>query len=105
MSSTPSLLERIRRQFRFNIYIRFLMFSYLDLLLNAMLGVQKEEGKSWFSIGRLFAVLCLIALVTFPIVSMLALLIKFDFFLNKTSKKTLGALLEKIDKGTRYRVI
>lgn len=105
MSSTPSLLEKIRRQFRFNIYIRFLMFSYLDLLLNVMLGVQKEEGQNWFSIWRLFAALFLIALVAFPIVSMVALLIKFDFFLNKSSKKTLGALLEKIDKGTRYRVI
>lgn len=99
------MLEKIRRQFRFNIYIRFLMFAYQDLLLAAMLGIYKEEGQSWFSIGRLFAVLCLIALIALPIVTMIALLIKFDFFLNKQSKKTLGALLEKIDKGTRYRVI
>lgn len=42
MSSKPTLLERIRRQFRFNIYIRFLIFAYQDLLLAAMLGVHKE---------------------------------------------------------------
>lgn len=42
MSSKPTLLEKVRRQFRFNIYIRFLIFAYQDLLLAAMLGVQKE---------------------------------------------------------------
>jgi len=31
-------------------------------------------------------VLCLIALITLPIVTMVALLVKFEFFLNKQSK-------------------
>ena len=105
MSSKPTLLEKVRRQFRFNIYIRFLMFAYMDLLLAAMLGTHRQPGESWFSIGRLFAVLSLVALIALPVVTMSALLVKFEFFLNKQSKKTLGALLEKIDKGTRYRVI
>lgn len=82
-----------------------MMFAYMDLLLTAMLGTHKEQGQSWFSITRLFAVIFLIALVALPVITMVALLVKFDFFLNKQSKKTLGALLEKIDKGTRYRVI
>ena len=36
---------------------------------------------------------------------MIALLVKFEYFLKKESKKTLGTLLVKIDKGHKYRVV
>lgn len=84
------------------------MFAYFDLLLISMLGVagnKNKSGKSWLSFSRLLAVIGLAALIILPIVAVVALLWRFEFFLNKQSKKTLGALLEKIDKGLRYRVI
>lgn len=106
MSDKPTLLEKIRRQFRFNIYIRFMMFAYFDIITISLMGIRTQDSTStWLSATRLISVIGLIALIILPCVVIGALLAKFEFFLNKTSKKTLGALLEKIDKGTRYRVV
>ena len=109
MSETPTRIDKVRRQFRFNIYLRFMMFAYFDLLLLTMLGVfntsESATKKSWLSFTRLFSVIGLAALIVLPIVAVVALLVRFEFFLNKTSKKTLGTLLLKIDKGHKFRVI
>lgn len=105
MSDKPTLLEKVRRQFRFNIYIRFMMLAYFDIITIALMGLRHDDDRSWLSAPRLISLLGLTVLIILPCVVIGALLAKFEFFLNKTSKKTLGALLEKIDKGTRYRVI
>lgn len=104
MSEKPTRLEKIRRQFRFNIYIRFMMMAYFDFVTVALQRIRLST-KSWISMTKLISVVGLAALIILPIFAMGALLVRFEFFLNKSSKKTLGALLENIDKGTRTRVI
>ena len=109
LSENPTRIDKLRRQFRFNIYIRFMMFAYFDLLILTMLGVfynsESATKKSWISFTRLFSVIGLSALIILPIVAVVALLWRFQFFLDKHSKKTLGTLLLKIDKGHKFRVI
>ena len=83
-----------------------MMFAYFDIITISLMGIRTQDSTStWLSATRLISVIGLIALIILPCVVIGALLAKFEFFLNKTSKKTLGALLEKIDKGTRYRVV
>lgn len=74
-----------------------MMYAYLDLLTVSLMSLN-TEGKSWWSFSRLIAGLCLTALIVLPIVAFSALLYRFEYYLSKTSKKSLGALLEKIDK-------
>jgi hypothetical protein len=104
MSDKPTMLEKVRRQFRFNIYIRFMMFAYFDIITICFMGVWKES-ESWLTVGKFFSIVGVAALIILPCVVIGALLYRFEFFLDKSSKKTLGALLEKIDKGTRVRAI
>jgi hypothetical protein len=79
-----------------------MMFAYFDVITISLMGLR--EGL-WLSWERLLSVIVVVMLIILPIVVFTALLTKFDFFLNKSSKKTLGALLEKIDKGTKFRVL
>lgn len=80
------------------------MFAYFDVITISLMGLREDE-RSWLSWERLISVIVVVMLIILPIVVFTALLTKFDFFLNKSSKKTLGALLEKIDKGTKFRVL
>jgi hypothetical protein len=41
----PDRIDKLRRQFRFNIYIRFLMFAYFDFVLISMLHIFDGEGE------------------------------------------------------------
>lgn len=79
-----------------------MMFAYFDVITISLMGLR--EGL-WLSWERLLSVIIVVMLIILPMVVFTALLTKFDFFLNKKSKKTLGALLEKIDKGTKFRVL
>jgi hypothetical protein len=81
-----------------------MMFAYFDVITISLMGLREDE-RSWLSWARLLSAIAVAILIILPIVVFTALLTKFDFFLNKSSKKTLGALLEKIDKGTKFRVL
>jgi hypothetical protein len=76
MSEKPSKLEKIRRQFRFNIYIRFLMMAYFDIVTVALQRIR-QSNKSWISITKLVSVIGLAALIIIPIFAMGALLVRF----------------------------
>jgi hypothetical protein len=81
-----------------------MMLAYFDVITISLMGLREDE-RSWLSWARLLSAIAVAILIILPIVVFTALLTKFDFFLNKSSKKTLGALLEKIDKGTKFRVL
>jgi hypothetical protein len=53
----------------------------------------------------MLAVVILLALIAIPCFAMVMLCIKFDYYTNKESKKTLGTLMLKIYKTKRVRVI
>jgi hypothetical protein len=104
LNEAPSFLDRMRRQFRYNVYIRFLMLAYFDLITVSLMGLN-DKGKNWLNFTKLLSLIAVIVLFIIPATVVIACFVKFEFFLNKKSKKSMGALLEKIDKGSRNRVI
>ena len=92
-------------QFKFNVYIRFLMFSYIDLaFLSAVRVFNSDQSTAILKLGMVGGIVILILTFALPIIIVTLLFLKFDKLKEKKFKTRFNSLLLKIDKGTKWRV-
>lgn len=93
---------RLLGQFRYNIYIRFLMLSYFDIVFIS--GVMIADNESALHWSSLLAYLILSTMMIIPLFVTIFLCTKFDNLKSKSDKEKFNTLLLKVDKEDRYRI-
>ena len=102
-SCLHKLVVRLQLQFRYNIYIRFLMVAYLALVFISGL-ILFEETENVLSLKSLCALLVLTFTVFLPWLLLIWLCAKFDKLRDKETKANFNTLLLKVDKEDRMRI-
>lgn len=98
-------MVKMRRDFRYNVYIRFLMVSYFDLVFVASLTLFKRGVSSQIlSPMVLFSLIIMLGLLLAPWIVLVYLCAKFKTLTSKVGKKSFNTLLLKVDKESRLRI-
>mmetsp|Transcript_3910 Transcript_3910/g.4624 ORF Transcript_3910/g.4624 Transcript_3910/m.4624 type:complete len:328 (-) Transcript_3910:861-1844(-) len=98
------LLLRLKSQYRFNIYIRYLMTVYLDLVFITGILIADDDGSTALHWTSLLAYLILSVSVFIPFMVMIYLCARFDSLKDKAGKEQFNTLLLKLDKEDRWRI-
>lgn len=95
--------SRLSGQFRYNIYIRFLMLAYFDLVFIAGV-ILFDSSEEVLSMKSILSLLVLSFTVFLPWLVLFYLFAKFDNLQTREGKQKLNSLLLKVDKGSRWRI-
>ena len=104
--SCPNLYKKLvdlHGQYRWNIYIRFLMMAYIDLVIIAGV-VLFDSDDDVLSFPGIIALLVISFTFFMPLLVLFYLCSKFDQLQNKESKQSFNTLLLKVDKEDRWRI-
>jgi len=104
MSKLQNWAAEVKSQFRYNIYIRYVMVSYLDGVFVAGASLYGSD-KDVLSLKSVFAILVLAFSMCVPFLVLIFLCSNFDKFnKDRTLKDKFNALLLKVDKNERWRI-
>ena len=100
-------MQKFLNQFKFNLYIRWFMLGYLDLVfLSATRVFDKSQSTITELFGTIVGVLCLVTCVVIPSLLIYVVYRDFDYLENKNDccRKKYATLLTKLDKGEKSRL-
>ncbi|MFS8158873.1 MAG: hypothetical protein ACMG6E_01420 [Candidatus Roizmanbacteria bacterium] len=93
-------------QFKFNTYLRFFMLIYFDFTFFSVMKIQdKDNSTSIRKVALFFSYIFFVISIVAPVFFIALILKRFELFKIKEAKKNYNALVLKIDKNNKWRVI
>jgi len=93
-------------QFKYNVYIRFYMLIYFDsTFFSVMKIVEGNNSTTARKLALLLSYVLFVVSIVLPVFLITLILRRFDILKLKEAKQSFNALLLKIDKGSKWRVM